>query len=169
MTTGSFIKIIQEAQSGNRKSFQDLYDEYFGKLCTTAYRLVRDRDAAYDIASDVILKLLEYKRDIALVKNHIAYIVTMVKNQSRDYLAKRNRELSVAEIWHREEKASTDMLWLEDIFQVLTEEEKEIFILYYVWDFSLKKVALQMKITYGAVKAKKLKIKQKLKIVYRKR
>lgn len=169
MTTQSFIKIIQEAQSGNRKSFEDLYDEYFGKLCTTAYRLVQDADAAYDIATDVILKLLEYKRDVWLVRNHVAYMITMVKNQARDYIAKRSREINVAEIWYREEKASPDMLWLEDIFQVLTEEEREIFLLYYVWDLSLKKVAIQLKITYGAAKARKLKIKQKLKILYEKR
>ena len=55
MTRLEFVKIITASQRGDRKAFFALYEEYFGRLSTTAFRVVRDADAAYESAMDVIL------------------------------------------------------------------------------------------------------------------
>lgn len=166
MTRSEFVKIIRASQRGDRKAFCALYEEYFGKLSTTAFRVVRDADAAYDIAMEVILKLLDFKNDVCKIKNHTAYMVTMVKNQAKDYLAKRSREVNVAQVWKPDDKELPDMLWLEDIFRELTEEEREIFLWHYIWDYPLQKVAAQMDLTYGAIRVRKTNILQKLKDIY---
>ena len=166
MTRLEFLKIITASQRGDRQAFQALYEEYFGKLSKTAFRVVRNADAAYDIATDVILKLLDFKSDASNIKNHIAYMTTMVKNQAKDYLAKRSYEINVAEIWKSNDMELPGMLWLDDIFKLLTEDEQEIFLWHYIWDLPLWKVAVQMNITYGAARARKLKIIQKLKDLY---
>lgn len=136
MTRLEFVKIITASQRGDRKAFFALYEEYFGMLSTTAFRIVRNADAAYDIAMEVILKLLDFKSDVSKIKNHIAYMITMTKNQAKDYLAKRSHEISVAQIWKPNDAELPDMLWLEDIFRILTEEEREIFLWHYIWDRS---------------------------------
>lgn len=68
MTRLEFLKIITASQRGDRQAFQALYEEYFGKLSKTAFRVVRNADAAYDIATDVILKLLDFKSDASNIK-----------------------------------------------------------------------------------------------------
>lgn len=169
MTRLEFVKIITASQRGDRKAFFALYEEYFGRLSTTAFRVVRDADAAYDIAMDVILKLIEFKSDVSKIKNHVAYMITMVKNQAKDYIAKRSREINVAQMWKPNDAELPDMLWLEDIFRTLTEEEREIFLWHYIWDLPLRKVAAQLNITYGIARARKSKILQKLKDIYEER
>lgn len=148
MTRLEFLKNIAASQRGNRKAFQALYEEYFGRLSKTAFMMVRNADAAHDIATDVIIKLLDFKSDVFRIENHITYMVTMVKNRAKDYLAKRSYEVSVAEICN---------------FRTLTEEEREIFLWHYIWNLPLRKVAAQLNITYGLAKARKSKVLKKLK------
>lgn len=169
MTRQEFVKIIQASQAGDRKSFDILYDEYFGKLCTTAFKILRNADAAYDVATDVILKLLELKKEVSAIENHVAYMITMVKNRAKDYMAKQSREISVSEIWKPHDLELPEMLWLDDILKVLTEEEREVFLLHYIWDLPLWKVAAQANMTYGVVKGRKIKVIQKLKNIYEER
>lgn len=169
MTRSEFVKIIMASQRGDRKAFCALYEEYFGRLSTTAFRVVRNADAAYDIAMEVILKLLDFKSDVSKIKNHVAYMITMVKNQAKDYLAKRSHEVNVELIWKPNDAELPDMLWLEDILRILTEEEREVFLWHYIWDLPLQKVAAQMNIPYGAMRTRKLNIIQKLKGIYKER
>ena len=96
-------------------------------------------------------------------------MITMVKNQAKDYIAKRSREINVAQMWKPNDAELPDMLWLEDIFRTLTEEEREIFLWHYIWDLPLRKVAAQLNITYGIARARKSKILQKLKDIYEER
>lgn len=55
-------------------------------------------------------------------------MITMVKNQAKDYLAKRSYEINVAEIWKSNDMELPGMLWMDDIFKLLTEDEQEIFL-----------------------------------------
>ena len=71
MTRLEFLKNIAASQRGNRKAFQALYEEYFGRLSKTAFMMVRNADAAHDIATDVIIKLLDLKSDVFRIENHI--------------------------------------------------------------------------------------------------
>lgn len=167
MTRQEFIRTIQAAQRGDRRHFAALYDEYFGKLFATAFHIVRDRDAAYDIASDVVLKLMHFRGDASSIENHVGYMITMVRNRAKDYIGKKKREVPSGDIPLRNEAAASDMLWLDDILMILAEDEKDTFFLHYVWDLPLRKVAERINLTYGAVKARKVKISRKLKALYR--
>ena len=88
------------------------------------------------------------------------YMITMVKNQAKDYLAKRSYEINVAEIWKSNDMELPGMLWLDDIFKLLTEDEEEIFLWHYIWDLPLWKVAVQMNITYGAARARNRELRR---------
>ena len=94
MTKAEFVRIIQQSQKGDRAEFERIYKEYFGKIQTTAYFVVKNFDLAYDIASEVILKLLILRKDPSEIENHTAYIIKMTKNLSYDFIAKRNHEFS---------------------------------------------------------------------------
>lgn len=168
MIRDEFINIIQKSQGGDTKVFGQIYNEYFGKLYITALNIVEDEDFAYDIASDVILKLLEFRHDITQIHNHVGYMLTMVRNEAKNFIKKRKREISVAELWQPEPKLMSDMLWIEDIFSVLTEKERELFILHIVWDMTLSKAAKYLGITHDTAKSRYKTIRAKIKNVYKK-
>lgn len=168
MTRAEFIYIMTRSQNGDKNALGRIYEEYFGKLCVTAFNIVKNADTAYDIASNVILKLLEFKHDVSEIHNHVGYLITMTRNEAKNFLVKQNREISVSEIWDAKSKELPDMLWLEDIYAVLTNEERELFLFHNVWDMTLHKTANYLGITYGAVKARYAIIKKKIKAIYEK-
>ena len=130
MTKTEFVRIIQQSQKGDRAEFERIYKEYFGKIRTTAYFVVKDFDLAYDIASEVILKLLIFRKDPTEIENHTAYIIRMTKNLSFDLIEKRNHEVGSEIISEKDDASSIDSLWLEDIMKLLSEEEKDILVLH---------------------------------------
>lgn len=169
MTKAEFVRIIQQSQKGDRAEFERIYKEYFGKIRTTAYFVVKDFDLAYDIASEVILKLLIFRKDPTEIENHTAYIIRMTKNLSFDLIEKRNHEVSSEIISEKDDASLIDPLWLDDIMKLLSEEEKDIFVLHYIWDRPFKKISAQLNIPWGTVKARAAKIRQKLKSYYEER
>ena len=86
MTRAEFIKIMERCQNGDKKALGILYEEYFGQLFVTAYQILRDTDAAYDVATNVVLALLEFKKDVTTIDNHVGYMITMVQNKAKDYI-----------------------------------------------------------------------------------
>ena len=168
MTRAEFIDIMIKSQNGDKNALGRIYEEYFGKLCVTAFNIVKNADAAYDIASTVIRKLLEFKHDVSEIRNHVGYLITMTRNEAKNFLVKQNREISVSEIWDTNSKQLPDMLWLEDIFVELTTEERELFVLHNVWDMTLHNAAESLGITYGVAKVRYAVIKKKIKAVYEK-
>lgn len=168
MTNEEFIAIIIKCQAGDKSAIGRIYDEYFGKMCTTAFRIIKNADAAYDIASAVVLKLIESECGIAEARNPVGYMFQMVHNQAINYAAKNKREVSVQEVWDAKSKNVPDMLWLEDIFVILTDEERELFVLHIIWDMTLKHAAKRLGITYGTAKARYKIIRTKIKSIYQK-
>ena len=168
MTKDEFIFIITKCRAGDKSAIGRLYNEYFGKMCATAFRVIKNADAAYDIASAVILKLLETDCGINEAYNPIGYMFRMVRNQALNYVVKNNREVSMPEVWDVKSKNVPDMLWLEDILAVLTERERELFMLHIVWDMTLKNAAKCLGVTYYTAKSMYKVIRIKIKIVYKK-
>lgn len=82
MTRLEFVKIMERCQNGDKKALGILYEEYFGQLFVTAYQILRDTDAACDVATNVVLALLEFKKDVTTIDNHIGYMITMAQNKA---------------------------------------------------------------------------------------
>lgn len=65
----------------------ELYDSYFQKSYLFVMSYVHNKQAAEDIASDSIIKLFESVKD-KKVENIKAFLLTILKNSSLDYLRK---------------------------------------------------------------------------------
>ena len=128
MTKEEFIEIITKCQSGDKKAIGVIYNEYFGRMCITAFGIVNDSDVAYDIASNVILKLLELRHGISDIENPVGYMFRMVHNEAINYVKRKNREVSVSGIRVVNDDNMPDMLWMEDILAVLTDKERELLV-----------------------------------------
>ncbi len=166
MLRAQFIEIIKKFRNGDSSGMERIYDEYFGKLCATALRIVGNRQSAYDIASETILKLMDGDFDVAAIRNHEGYLFVMVRNRAYNFLERRKRSENVAEFWQGGAGDLPDTLWLEDIYKLLTEDEKELFVCHIVWDMTLRQSARHIGITYGAAKARYANVARKIKALY---
>ena len=74
-------------QNINSIKLSELYDSYFQKSYLFVMSYVHNKQAAEDIASDSIIKLFESIKD-KNVENIQAFLLTILKNSSLDYLRK---------------------------------------------------------------------------------
>lgn len=79
---------------GDLPAFHELFGRYRSRLLNLAYRYVRDRQAAEDVAQDVLIKVFEKKakRDPRALFSTWAYRVTV--NAAMDLLRRRRRSSS---------------------------------------------------------------------------
>ena len=167
MNTEEFRKIIKRLQEGDKPALEQLYKEYFGKIYALALSDIRNSQDAYDIAMTVILKLSEYRGMADNIENHIGFIIVTTKNAVKDYI--RHKKFCVdydLDQCNFNIKLVHDDLWLHDILNILTSEEKEIFVMHIILDKSLKSIAKDYGVSYITIKRKYLLIKEKIKHLY---
>ena len=69
-------------------SFEEQFRIHYVLLCTAAYYIVEDKDAARDIVQDFFLYCLKKRNDISITHNFKSYALRAVKNASLSYLQK---------------------------------------------------------------------------------
>ena len=166
MKDQQFIKLLTDLQAKQLDALETIYREYFLRFQTTAFYIVHNRQDAYDIAMNVIAKLIAFDGAPEKIVHHKSWLNTIVRNESLDFLRKRKRIVSDEDEITMQGRPMQDDLWLTDIYALLTEEEQEIFTEKFVWDKKLKKIAAEKGLPYIRIKRTHLEIKRKIKIFY---
>lgn len=166
MTDWEFVNNLKGAITRDGAALERIYSAYFKKLFATALFVLKNRDDAYDAATDVILKLCEYSGDPAAIKNHKAFLAAMARNRALDILRKKSRSVELIEETAQTSATFSDCLWLDDICAVLTEEERDIFVRRVLWDRTLKSIAAECGMPYIRVKRLYASVKAKVKKLY---
>ena len=164
MTNGEFIKNLILVLNRDLTALQRIYDCCFQKLFSTALFILRNRDDAYDVATDVILKLCEYSGDPNKIENYRALLAKMARNRALDYVRKNSRSLPL--VGHEAAALEQDCLWLEDIYSALTEPQRELFVQHVIWGVRLRDVAAQTGVPYITVKRRYAEVKARKKKLY---
>lgn len=68
------------------KAFKFIYDEWYEKLCLSAYKMVQSIDASKDIVQEVIMELWKKKDTIDINTSLLAYLQRSVQNRSINYI-----------------------------------------------------------------------------------
>lgn len=89
---------IREFRAGAGSSFRNLFDKYKAAVFNLAFRFVRNRAAAEDIAQEVFLKIYEKKVSPDSGASFSTWLYRVTVNASLDLLRKnKNRPLSLDE------------------------------------------------------------------------
>lgn len=149
-------------ESTNPKSFAELYATYHQKCFLFTQSYVHDRFVAEDIASEALIKLYEVIRTEE-VNNISAYLLTLLKNKSLDYLktlSTRKKaynhlsELGMEELNFRIsslQDCDPNIIFSKEIEQIiertlseLSPQTHEIFVLSRYENLSNKEIALKL-------------------------
>ena len=163
MERDEFIKILAQLQDRNNRALETLYNEYFAQIYTVAMYEVKNRDDAYDIAMDVILKLIDYHGDPEQIRNPTGLIISITQHTIQDYFRQKKRRSDVDILTVEPVTEFRDYLWMLDLLQLLTKEEQKLFIDHVVWGKTLKDIAQVRGQSYITVKREYSKIKEKIK------
>lgn len=104
---GKELFILRELQKGSSRAFEFIFNEYYASLSRFAFSFVKDQDKAQSLAQDVFIKLWEKRETLNSVGNLLPYLMTMVRNQSIDYLRKEKSSAKTQKQIRIEEFANT--------------------------------------------------------------
>ena len=142
MSELEFQRCLREIKNGKKESLKIIYDYYGHVIYSYALSIIKSEDLAKDICQDVFIKI--WSNGSKYSNNHKAWIMTITRNTSIDYLRKYKREDIVDEINVIDNK---DMI--EDIIQklqikeslaLLNKEEREVVILHTISDLTFKNI-----------------------------
>lgn len=80
--------ILNELQNGNERAFEFVFNSYYPSLSRFSYSFIKDQDKAESLVQEVFIKLWEKRKNMIDIENLLSYLMTMVRNQSIDYLRK---------------------------------------------------------------------------------
>lgn len=146
----------------NDVDFSEFYKRNFEKGYRFAFSYIKN-EAAYDIVSDVFLKLFERRGDIDANRNIESLFMTMVHNKCFDYLRHEvyqrayRRSKSYEDTISREEVAA-DVVEVRELFTSvygklgeLSEKERNVFVAVRLNGETYKEVAERLSISLRSV------------------
>ncbi|QNA46481.1 RNA polymerase sigma-70 factor [Lacibacter sediminis] len=87
------IKDLQRqfATNADMRAYKELYMLLFDGLHRFSYSLVKSREGAEEIVSDVFIKLWQIRNELHHIDNLKGYLYTVARNLSLNYLEKKSR------------------------------------------------------------------------------
>ncbi|NSL86030.1 RNA polymerase sigma-70 factor [Chitinophaga solisilvae] len=143
-------------------SFEELFRKHFVALCTIAYYVVEDKDAARDIVQDFFLDYWSKRHKIRITNDFKSYATGAVRYLSIDYLKRSGRvkleDLEVIDGLSRHFTAE-DREWKEACYTALwkaleqmPEQRRKVFLMSNQDKIKYKDIAEQLGISVNTVK-----------------
>ncbi len=169
--------IIEQVLNGNRNAYALLVDQYKDRVFSLIIGIVRNREAAEELAQDVFVKaynsLKKFRREAGFSTwiYRIAYNTAISETRKKKYIVKSFDEqlekaasiqLTASEDEQIEENESKHKL-LEQALTTLPPEDKLILMLYYFEEKSVEEISKATRLTTSNVKVKLFRLRNKLK------
>ena len=166
---------IQSVLSGNTNAFAPLVDRYKNMVFTLCFKMVNNREEAEELTQDSFIKVYRSLKQFKGESRFSTWLYKVAYHTCLDRLKKLKREKPTVEInTFTEAHISTlqnDFEQIEDqerkelvqkCLQLLPEEERSLFTLYYLNEQSVKEIALIMGATETNIKVKLFRSRNKL-------
>ena len=86
MNNYSDYQIFSGIQSGNKKMFEYLFQNYYNQLCCYVNRILRNEVNSEEIVQEVFIKLWENRKEITIHTSLKAFLYKSVHNRSLNFI-----------------------------------------------------------------------------------
>ena len=172
-------KLIKECTNGNRKSQQNLYKAFYGKMLVVCTRYTSDRDEAKDILHDGFIKVFNKLGGFKNEGSLEGWIRRIMVNNAIDYVRRKREiyyavddEYTMEKALQESEKEEADMFskakaeTILKLIQKLSPAYRTVFNMYVIEDYTHKEIAERLGINIGTSKSNYAKAKMKLREYY---
>lgn len=83
------------SETNDMAAYEELYYAFYTSLCHFAISVIRSKQQAEEIVSDVFIKIWQTRRTLSNVNNVSVYLYTSVRNKAIDYLKANRRHIVV--------------------------------------------------------------------------
>src|SRR3954467_3172867 len=157
-------ELVTRAQEGDRNALEELYLEHFDRIYSYLHMTVGNRHDAEDLTTQTFLRMLEsigkFRWGAAPFS---AWLFRIAHNLAMDHFRSRRRWQPEEEVPEPEgaaessaEEAAFKLLSSQSMFDLiesLSDEQRDVLILKFVFDFSNQETATVLDKTEGAIKS----------------
>ncbi|MGA7279327.1 MAG: sigma-70 family RNA polymerase sigma factor [Desulfocapsaceae bacterium] len=156
--------LIQEIRGGKSDSFAEIVERYKTQIYNLMYRYSGSAEDAADMSQDVFCRAFERLGQYRNQKSFFAWLYTLALNYARDWARKRNTREHTIATFARESadnqtkppeslfEADQEVKGLVAALAMLAEDRREIVLLKYRHERSIKEIAEIFGISESAVK-----------------
>ena len=165
-------KLLSLLENSNANAFDVLYNRYWDRVLSLAYRKTGDLMEAENIVQDVFVSLWKRRESLKITGNFSNYLFVSVKYRTLKFLAKKAavRSISLDLASDPQDNSTQEYLEFEEIrerLEILVDKLPEMGRLVYKMkseDKSYKEIAAELNISEKAVDAHLLRARRKLRV-----
>jgi len=158
-------EILERLRNDDDRALDAIFHQYYDMLLSTAWRIVREEDAAKDLAQDVLAEIWIRRHKLNIQSTLGGYLRRATTNRSLDYLEKQKRMVFTGDEDARENENPVDdvpeyagdTLQLEQKLQQaidnLPEKCRIVFVMNRFEAMSYRSIAEQLQISVKTVEA----------------
>lgn len=188
ITENELNEIVKGCIAGDRKSQQQLFQAFFGKMMVVCMRYTKDRDTAQDILQDAFIKAFDKMGDFTFTGSFEGWLRRIMVNTAIDHFRKSKHlvELIENQNYSEDEENENDFgenddqveenswenLSSDDILlamQELSPAYQTVFNLYVMENYQHKDIAEMLNISVGTSKSNLAKARANLKKILEKK
>lgn len=162
---------FEKLKSGDKDSFDLLYEEYYLVLFRTALLILGNKEDAEDVLQDTFVSIYKNANTLSDFEKLRPWIFSILKNTSYTRYKKRKREFPDEFILDKAEESPVylgeddyaEKSEIQDALMNLKEKEREVLVLYYYNDFPIEEIAKILNTFKGTVKSRLYRARKNLK------
>lgn len=103
-------------RDGDENTLHDIYCANYNMLCSYAFQLLRDRDAAEEVVDDVFIYMWQHRTEVNIPCSMSAFLLGLVRNRSISYMrqARFKHETRLPQIGEEQLADFLDMLFSDE-------------------------------------------------------
>jgi RNA polymerase sigma factor (sigma-70 family) len=171
--------LIEQALSGRQVAYSTLVKRYEHFVFTLCMRMVKQREAAHEVAQDSFMRAFRYLSDFRGESKFSTWLYKIVYTTALNHLRKNNpslvslnddeRPIQVADadqnnIGYRLEIADRNAA-LQTAINELSPDDSTIITLFYLYEHSLEEICTITGLTFSNAKTKLCRARQRLRII----
>lgn len=152
--------LLKQVELGSKQAFNVLFEKYWEKAYSDAYKRLKSHDDAKDIVQEIFTHIW-IKRETLQINNLPAYLHVAIRNRVIKFIAKQKPIHPFFNILdnipEKNSQADANLLWkeffksYEALLETLPPKRQEIFRLRFQEDLSTKDISMQLGITRKTV------------------
>ena len=149
--------LVDAANRGDEGAFEALYYRYRDWVVRLAYRFTGTHEDALDVLQDTFAYLLGKFPGFRLTASMTTFLYPVVKHLSIRARRKRRRYVSADEILNEAQAPDAPVRTREElgaVLRVLPDPQREVLLMRFVDDMSLREVAEALNVPLGTVKSR---------------
>ena len=170
-------ELIRQMKSSDRTSFDQIYEKYYVPLFRSAYLICGNREDAEDVLQDTFVTCWLCIGQLRKEESFRYWIFRIMTQAARKRAKERSRQLPDEDIVNRidqiavsssmeaadEYERTSDKTVLEAALSALDQASREVIVLYYYEEMSVREVAKTLGLLEGTVKSRLYFARRKMK------